>query len=358
MTAPHTAIPYQTQAGDLGGRACGAACLSMVYSSLGAEVPQSEIWPKIAKENRFGQVSSTTFLMAQDALNRGFRAVAVQARHPLQALRLAKSAGVRVVLNHRVQRESAAGHYTVLVDIDNTHVVLHDPLYGAANKLTYKELLELWLPQVPNSEIVGGMLIAIAPKTSPAIPACEFCHTPIPAIVDCPRCKKPVGLAPGAILGCVKDGCIARMWNWVCCPACDCLFTMKDGAATTATGTVTPPVTVETASPIPTVDIAALFAEMDKFTNHILSFPVAAEHPEIQRQVALIAAEKEKFKVAHAEDVANRTALLAQLSAIREKAKRTQEAAEKQREQEQKSPASLNGTELGNTLLRNLGFKS
>jgi len=162
MSSAAPVIPYEKQADELTGRACGAACLSMAYRSFGKPIAQTEIWPVIAKPNRFGQVSSTTYLMTQDALNRGFSAVALQARHPLQALRLAKAAGICAILNHRVQRDSAAGHYSVLVDIDPKEVVVHDPLFGAARRMSHDELMELWLPQVANSEIVGGVLIAAA----------------------------------------------------------------------------------------------------------------------------------------------------------------------------------------------------
>lgn len=33
--------------------------------------------------------------------------------------------------------------------------MLHDPVFGAARKISHGELMELWLPQVPNSEISG-----------------------------------------------------------------------------------------------------------------------------------------------------------------------------------------------------------
>src|SRR5215467_10637735 len=209
MSGAARSIPYEGQSDLQTNRGCGAVCLSMVYGSFGKEVPQAEIWPAIAKQNRFGSLASTTHLMAQDASNRGFRAVAIQARHPLHVLRLCRAAGIRAILNPRVKRDSTAGHYTVLVDIDAKDVVVHDPLFGAARRLSHAELLELWLPQVPNSEIAGAVLIALAAPGPPAIAACEFCHTPMPLTVGCPRCGKPTGLQPGEALGCIREGCVA-----------------------------------------------------------------------------------------------------------------------------------------------------
>jgi hypothetical protein len=358
MSPVHTAIPYEKQSEQLTGRSCGAACMSMVYRSLGEEVPQTEVWPLIAKPNRFGQVSSTTHLMARDALKRGFLAVAIQARHPLQVLRLCRAAGVRAVLNHRVRRDSAAGHYTVLVDIDDQGVVVHDPLFGAARRLSHAELIELWLPQVPNSEIVGGVLIAVGIAGSPAIAACEFCRTPMRTTVDCPGCGNPTGLEPGVALGCIKDGCIARMWNWVCCPACDYVFTLRDGAASaSAAAGAMPSATRPAARPEPGVDVAKLFEEMDKFNRQILSIPAAAQHPEIKKQLELVEASKERFKVAHEGALARRAATLAQVAAVTENHKQQEEAQLKKQEELSQPAPLLDGDALGQTLLKNLGFK-
>lgn len=356
MSSAATVIPYEKQSGELSGRACGAACLSMAYRSFGKQVAQTEIWPVIAKANRFGQISSTTYLMAQDALNRGFSAVAIQARHPLQALRLAKAAGIRAILNHRVQRDSAAGHYSILVDIDEKEVVVHDPLFGAARRLPHAELVELWLPQVPNSEIMGGVLIAIGAAGPPPQPACEFCRTPMLSSVDCPRCSKPVGLEPGAVLGCIKDGCIARMWNWVCCPACDYVFTLKAGAAAGAT-TEAQPSAAGTAVLEPAVDVAKLFAEIDKFTGNVLSIPAAANDPRVKQRLESVEALKEQFKTTHAAEAARRVAVFGQLAAFEEQNKQQKEAELKKREERDAPPPPLDGDALGAALLKNLGFK-
>jgi hypothetical protein len=355
MSASQTAIPYEKQADELTGRACGATCLSMVYRSLGKEVPQTEIWPVIAKANRFGAVSSTTYLMAKDAVARGFSAIAFQARHPLQVLRLCRATGVRAILNHRVQRASPAGHYSVLVDIDNNQVVVHDPLFGPARPLSHSELLELWLPQSSNTEIAGAVVIAIAPLVDAPASSCEFCHAPMPRRVDCPNCKQPVGLEPSIVMGCVRDGCIARMWNWVCCPSCDYAFTFKDGAPAGAASPVQAPAASPSAA-IPGLDVAKLFGDIDKFTNHILSVPQAANNPDVKKQLEAISAGKERFKVVHAEDNARRAATLAQLSGLLEKNKQQREAQQKI-EQENNAAPSLDGNALHQALLKNLGFK-
>jgi hypothetical protein len=347
-------IPYEKQSDESNRRACGAACLSMAYRSFGKEFPQAEIWPAIAKANRFGVISATTHLMAKDALARGFSAIVIQARHPLQVLRLCRQAGIRAILNHRVQRDSTAGHFTVLVDIDDKDVVLHDPLFGPARRISHQELLELWLPQATRSEVVGAVLIAIAPLIPPAPSTCEFCHAPMPLRVGCPRCNTPIVLQPNIVMGCIRDGCIARMWNWLCCPECDFVFTFKDGASTGAPAAA--PRASSPEAPIPGLDLAKVFGEIDRFSSHILSIPAAANNPEIKKQLEIIAAGKEKFKVAHAETLARRTALLGQLSAITEESKQREQAHAKKQEELASAPP-LDGNAIAEALLKNLGFK-
>ena len=293
MSSAPIVIPYEKQSQELPGGTCGAACLSMVYRSFGKPVAQAEIWPAIARPNRLGALSSTTHLMAKDAGTRGFRAIAFQARHALHVLRLCRDSGIRAILNHRVQPDSTAGHYSVLVDIDASQVVLHDPLFGPARRLSHAELSQLWLP-TPNSAIAGNVLIAIAPIADEQASSCEYCHTPMPLNVGCPRCSQPVGFQPGIVMGCVREGCIARMWNWVCCPACDCVFRLRDGetAGASAAAKAAAPEAESTAAP--GVDIAKLFAEIDKFTNHVLSIPAAANNPDIRNKLELVAASKEQ----------------------------------------------------------------
>ena len=231
MTAP-VFNHYEKESDPQISRGCGAACLSMVYRSFGMDVPQTEIWPLIAKQNRFGSIASTTHLMALHALSKGLSAVVIQARHPLQVLRLCRDGGMRAILNHRPQPGVSTGHYTVLVDIDDKYVVLDDPSIGAPRRMSHAELLQLWQPQSSASEIAGNVVIGIAREPAP-IAACEFCHTAIPSKVDCPRCKKAVGLSPAALLGCIRDGCIARMWNYVACPSCDFMWSFNQAGTST-----------------------------------------------------------------------------------------------------------------------------
>lgn len=362
MSDPAT-IPYERQSDTDGIRSCGAACLSMVYRSFGKDVPQAEIWPLIAKPNRFGAVSSTTYLMAQDAINRGFRAVALQARHPLQTLRLCRESGVRAILNHRPQAGSPRGHYSVLVDVLEHDAILHDPAYGPLRRFSHAELLELWQPRSVDSEISGFVLIAIAARRELNARTCEFCHVPFPAGVECPRCRKPVRLLPDEPLGCANTACIARMWNYICCPYCDQAFMFTTGAtASPGVSSYPPPQQTGASSPespaAPTdpLNFDPLFAKIDKFSAFILNLPGLAGNPDISHHLDLVNQQKEKLILAKAEALARQASATSALADFSESLKQKKEAHAKRMDELNSQAPPLDGNALGRALLKRIGF--
>ena len=362
MSVPYPTIPFEKQSDPRTSRMCGAASLSMVYRSFGKEVPQAEIWTAISKPNRFGVVSSTTHLMAQDAINRGFAAVAIQARHPLQVLRLCREGGIRAILNHRVQTDSTAGHYSVLVDLDEKGVTLHDPFFGPSRSLTHEHLLELWLPRLPNSEIPGNTLLAIS--ASPPQPSiCEFCHTPTPVSLSCPRCMKPVGLHPREPLGCMNTGCIARMWNYICCPSCDFMWSTSlrpseaENPATEPGARETPATdSNDAAAAKEKLSSDKMFEALDKFLALIAEVPGSKDNPEIVQQLAAIKINRERLTLANAEAQANQKQRADRMAGMRRQTEERQEIHRKKLEELQKRLPPLDGDALGHALLKNLGF--
>jgi hypothetical protein len=347
-------LPFETQTDLQISRQCGAACLSLIYKSFGKEIPQPEIWPQIAKPNRFGVMSSTTHLMALHALGRGLNAVAIQARHPIQVLRLCQEHRIRAILNQRSREDVSTGHYTLLVDVDDKSVVLKDPALGPLLRMSHTELLRIWLPSSPGSEITGNILIGIAVDPVP-IRECEFCRTPIPAAIDCPRCRKPVSLQPAAMLGCVRDGCIARMWNYVACPSCDFLFNE------TGPATVEAPRKEAPSQPPPIVDLLDLhkaFAQLDKLVSHMLTIPGMADHPDLRAQLDFININKEKARLAQiAEFTAIKTRLDRLALAKQEKDRKTEERRKKVEELKAPLPP-LDARVIGEALLTGLGLEA
>jgi hypothetical protein len=346
-------------------RDCGAACLSMVYRALGKKVPPAEIWPEVAKKNQFGSIASTTHLMTQDALNRGFAAVAFQAKHPLLSLRRCRDLDIQAILNLRLRHDAPTGHYAVLADIDARNVVLNDPFYGPSFILSHAEVLELWQPHFPNSEIVGYMLMGVAPHASEA-QTCELCRTPVPLGAECPRCKQVVGLEPGVLLGCVNSDCIARAWNYVCCPSCDYTWDLTfpsnpAGAAAdiSPSPSADPPAASKAAAGL---DVNKLFGELDKFSAFLLGMPAAAGHPEIRKQLDFITTCKERLKPAVAELLGSREARRAQMASLVQAAKAQGEAYQQEEMKKMTKPAPpsppLDGYALARALLKNLGWEA
>ncbi len=358
MSKASAAVPYEKQAGSPAQRDCGAACLSMVYRSLGKKVAQTEVWPAIAKENPFGSLASTSYLMVKDALDRGFSAVAFQARHPLQSLRLCCESGRRAILNHRLNSDSPTGHYSVLVDVEEHDVVLHDPLYGPSRRLPHAELLELWQPGSANAEIAGDVLIEISAQ--PSGPSdCWLCGKPMPASVACPRCHEPIGLQPSGALGCIESSCVARMWNFICCPSCD--FLWNPGAEPLPAPGVSDAKRSAPPTPSPAegaLDLSPVFAELDKFCKLVLSNPAAASNPDVTQNLEKLAARREGLKQATATILQKLNAHKERMAKFVQEAAQKQEAHRKKMEELNRPLAPLDATALGRALLKNLGWDS
>lgn len=371
MSAMEAMLPFEAQSDSQTVRDCGAACLSMVYGSFGKPIPRTEIWPAISGRNRVGSVSSLTHLMVKDAIQRGFVAVAVQARHPLQALRLCQISGIRAILNHRLSPDTTAGHYTVLVGIDENAVVLHDPFYGPSRRVPHADLLELWQPRSQDSEVMGFLVIGIAAEPS-VVQSCWLCHAALPSATACPQCEQPVGLQPNSLLGCIDTTCITRMWNYVCCPNCDCGFTVSP--KTPASAIVASSVTAKPTQPVESAGSAGeppkgtpsaadqmrldgFFVELDKFSAQIRSIPGMENHPRILRQLELLEASKQSLTLARAEALANLKAALDRCAKMALTAKQEQAAHRKKMEELSRPAPPLDGNALGHALLKNLGFK-
>ncbi len=226
----------------------------MVYASLGLSARQEQIWEEIGLEEGGPPRATRSFLLARHALGRGLDAVVLQSMRPWDGLHACWTAGARVILNHRLRTDSPLGHFSVLAGIDAESALVHDPQFGPYRRLCRHDLLRLWLPTAGSSEIVGHVLVAIAPRTdkslsqnrtrrrgqahfAPKTPQnepvpggfgigsqagrCPVCGTPIAWEVTCDRCGKLVPLRPVAALACGQSSCCARLWKYVFCPVCD-----------------------------------------------------------------------------------------------------------------------------------------
>jgi hypothetical protein len=208
-------IPYEAQERPDG---CAAAALGMVYRSLGLECTQAELWPRVSALVR-GARRGRTHLIGRDAQSCGLAAVVFRPASPWEALRGCDGQGVRVILHHRLSASEPAGHYSVLVAIDEASLLLHDPLRGPGRRLGRDEFLALWSPSAHSGEVAGHILVAVS--ASPGEPRCSFCHSPCPESIDCAGCGSALRLRPSAAVGCLDPTCPGRRFEVCFCPWCD-----------------------------------------------------------------------------------------------------------------------------------------
>src|SRR5262249_50826989 len=154
---------------------------------------------------------------------------------------------------------------------------------------------------------------------------------------------------PSVLLGCVTGGCAARLWNYVCCPACDHTWSFaveKPRVQAAAANAQT------SGSEQRLWDLNPLFAELDKFSARVMNVPGAAAHPELIQHLATIKATKEQLALAHSEELARSRVQAATILQIQQKYRLEEEALVKKIEEIKKPGPPLDGAALGQALLR------
>jgi hypothetical protein len=245
-----------------------------------------------------------------------------------------------------------------MLDLDAKNVILHDPVFGPSRSVTHADLLDLWQPKFPNSEIVGGVLIAIA-QDPPDMAPCQFCRTATPPTIACPNCGKPVGLKPSAVLGCMNQNCIARMWNYICCPACDFMWNFDshlEPAGAGVTGGSAPQASPNVEDPTKLPSFLYAMEALDKLVDHVKRIPGVASNAEIQQQLGLLANSKVALAAALVQSTLHVTAHKDQVAAFVAAAAERGEAHRQKMAEVKKQAEPLDGVALGKAFLKNLGF--
>ncbi len=210
-------VPFEPQQAE---RTCGAAALCMVYRSFGLPCTQSEIWDRIARPGPWQSLRTNTRQLAADALGQGLAALIQQARDPWGLLQRSMSRSARAIVNHRPSAGSRAGHYSVVVGLDDESVIVHDPHRGPSRRLGRAEFLDLWQPAHGGSEITGHVLVAFA-RVDACSQVCDLCGKATPELLTCGNCRAPIRLQPAEGLGCPAAECRGRTWERIFCPGCD-----------------------------------------------------------------------------------------------------------------------------------------
>ena len=223
-----TPIPFEPQQTIGGSRTCGAAALTMTYRSLGLACEQLAVWERVAEDVGSGVKAARTRRLARDARDQGLAAAILQAERPVELFVRLLESGSRVILNHRLDRESRLGHFSVLVGFDGREIRVHDPHHGPNRVLRWPEFAELWSPSEGASEIVGRVLVAIGPLPS-SDRICNVCGKSLPDHWTCPRCGQRVSIGPSGAVGCCVPACRDPLWARLYCPHCDWALANRGG---------------------------------------------------------------------------------------------------------------------------------
>jgi len=185
-------IPYVKQwlPGNNKG-ACGAACLAMVYKSFNKEFDQKSIFYKIAIKVKDGSACAN-FLMARDALRRGFYAINLEIRRPRDFIELFKNGNiddsVRVIVTQRPTMDAKDWHETVLVEVTDKHVIVHDPLLKPSRRIGKEVFLKMWAGGMVTPNAHNNKIVAVAEKKSRRN-NCLICGRHISDFTRCPSCR-------------------------------------------------------------------------------------------------------------------------------------------------------------------------
>lgn len=215
-----TPIPFEPQQMIEGSRTCGAAAMTMVYRCLAIPCEQLAVWHRVAEQVRPGVVATRTHRLALDACEQGLAAVILQTSQPAELLADLCAKGLRVIVNHRLDRGSHLGHYSVVLRFDGSEIELHDPHHGPHRVLPWHEFQELWTPNSEASEIVGGVLVAVG-GIAEHRPNCPSCGRKVPDNLTCERCGHPIPIGANAAVSCTVAECPGRLWKRLFCPNCD-----------------------------------------------------------------------------------------------------------------------------------------
>jgi hypothetical protein len=156
------------------------------------------------------------------------------------------------------------------------------------------------------------------------------------------------------MLGCIRDGCIARMWNYVACPSCDFMWSFNE--AGTSTGDI-PRAAPVNSSAMAVPDLDKAFAQLDKFRAHVLGIPGAANFPDLKSHIDFLQASKKQIRLEQTTELMAVQARLDRLTTATEETNRKVEAQRKEEEELNAPLPPLDGPALGQALLKNLGFQ-
>lgn len=206
-------------------RKCGAVALARAYDRLGLPQSIERIWTRIAMPDRRGGVATASYRLVKDAASRGFHAMGIKFRDPVQLLnRFADFRGFIFIACHRLRFGSSAGHFSVIEDASSQRVMLWSGSVRPCLEYQREEFIRLWSEHRPDDEFSPRVAVVLRKSSSGSDRHRIEQPGSMPEQTSCLRCGKPFSLALlnplfGRRAGSKQE--IQRGWDAIFCPHCD-----------------------------------------------------------------------------------------------------------------------------------------
>lgn len=132
-------VPYFKQDTDY---SCGPTALQMVFAFYGNRVSEQSLTERLHTKQAFGTQHRP---MIEIANEEGFY-VYVNNDSSLEEIAYLITSNIPVII-HFIEPSGEEGHYSVVVDVTETHITMHDPWNGSGFKMTIPNFTERWHSQ-------------------------------------------------------------------------------------------------------------------------------------------------------------------------------------------------------------------
>jgi len=195
-----TSLPFVRQTHP---SSCGAACLTMIYQHFGLDLNEECVFQDVIGIDVRGGQNCRTYLMCQDAINKGYAAIAFRADDVRNTIKACRENDIELIVLFHASPGSLAAHFCVINNVLPGGVYLKDPKLDETREksLKFRELDNLMqATHLPGDDICGNnTMIAISKNAwSSGIqcknPKCRHFIPMIPEIEDhiqhviCPYC--------------------------------------------------------------------------------------------------------------------------------------------------------------------------
>jgi len=206
-------IPYQIQRYP---RWCGPAVLAMILTYYGFNIRQHRIATEVMRgnlsySNDLGKYAARLGLEA-------FRIFGLEDANAINKLGELVRNGIPPVVLQRPAPAELDGHFRVVIDVESTAIVVHDPRYGSNLRYSLTNFLQLWKAGGP-IEDDNTTLIIRRLRMNSGIDSCPYCgYSPSNTTFTCDYCNQTFPFPQGFPAECSLCN---RKWLRIWCGNCN-----------------------------------------------------------------------------------------------------------------------------------------